>query len=531
MRKTFGQRIGSVLLSLAVAAIVFIGSGFDAFAAQTGTVIKDDVKVRESASTTSTQVSSLKKGDTVDILEESNDDSGYVWYKIKIKNGEYGYVRSDLVEKSGGSSSTGDGGGNTTTSTGGSQTATIIPDSATIRQGAGKDYDSVGKASKGETVTIVGTENGTDGKTWYKITYGDGKEGYIRSDLVSENAAESTENLEETVPVDDTQGTDEFTDTGYEDQYTGEETYDDMSGGGGSTEVTSADGDGKYKLIYTNDIWYLAIPDKKVQVQVDQLVDAGMGAEKLQKKVKTFRTVATALGGLAGLLLIIVIVLIIKLRDSMYYEDDDEDEDDEDDDDEYEYSSKKRSKKKGNDSGSKSSKLRRRKEEDEDDEDEDEDIASSRVVSPKRTVSAEGDPIARRPSASDMYTPTKRPSASDMYATPSRRPSADDMDFTSSRRPSADDMGFTSSARRPLADDRSARSSRTERTTSRRRPEEDYGDRYSSRSTEERSVRSSRRDEGYSFEDVDDTPKRRAKNFLGDDDDFEFEFLDLDDDK
>ncbi|MBO4457729.1 MAG: SH3 domain-containing protein [Butyrivibrio sp.] len=525
MRKTFGQRIGSVLLSLAVAAIIFIGSGFVAFAAQTGTVIKDDVKVRESASTTSAQVSSLKKGDTVDILEESNDDSGYVWYKIKVKNNEYGYVRSDLVEK-GGSSSSGGGGNNTTSVSSG--TATIIPDSATIRQGAGKDYDSVGKATKGESVTIVGKEDGSDGKTWYKITYGDGKEGYIRSDLVSESGGgDASESLEEIVDISgDTGESEENTDDSSE-VFPEEESYDDTEE---APQEPAVEGDGKYKLEYdsNDELWYLAFQmnDKGVRVKVDQLVEAGLDYTNLSEKLKTYKTIIYALGGLAGLLLVVIIVLVIKLRDASYYEDEEDEDDDEEDD--YSYS-KKRSKNKDEDSGSKS---RRRAKDDDDDDDGD-----SRVVSPKRTISDEGDPIARRPSAADVYTPTKRPSASDMYESP-RRTSADIMDSIS-RRPSADDSRMARpsaperSVRPSVDDSRMARSSRPAERPTRRKPESDFTtDRYSSRGTEERSARpSARRDEGYSFEDIDDSPRRRAKNFLGDDDDFEFEFLDLDDDK
>ena len=102
-----GKKIAGLLLAAGVALSVFAGTSLETYAytQTTGKVTSDNVKVRESASTTAKQVSSLKNGDTVDIVDESKDASGYVWYKIYVNKNEFGYVRSDLVSKAGGSSS------------------------------------------------------------------------------------------------------------------------------------------------------------------------------------------------------------------------------------------------------------------------------------------------------------------------------------------------------------------------------------------------------------------------------------------
>lgn len=58
------------------------------------------IRVRERATTDSTQIASMKVGDKGLVLENENGSDGHVWYKIEFDdNGKtvYGYVRSDLV--------------------------------------------------------------------------------------------------------------------------------------------------------------------------------------------------------------------------------------------------------------------------------------------------------------------------------------------------------------------------------------------------------------------------------------------------
>ncbi len=159
-----GKRFAGLALAAGVALSVFAGTSVQtlAYTQTTGKVTSDNVKVRESASTTSSQVSSLKNGDTVDIVDEATDASGYVWYKIYVNKSEFGYVRSDLVSKSGGSSTS-----TTTVVKPAAQSAaslpdtqatevehrnaTVIADSVNIRQGAGTTYEAVGKVTKGCT--------------------------------------------------------------------------------------------------------------------------------------------------------------------------------------------------------------------------------------------------------------------------------------------------------------------------------------------------------------------------------------------
>ncbi|MBQ8031734.1 MAG: SH3 domain-containing protein, partial [Butyrivibrio sp.] len=152
--KNLRKRVLSLGLSVIVSAAVFVSAGLSAYAytETTGTVKTSNVKVRSSASTTASQVSSLREGDTIDIVDEATDASGYVWYKIRVNKSEYGYVRSDLVSKAGGSSSSSS---STTANTSQSnaaaaeqlpattataveaKSATITEESVNVREGAG----------------------------------------------------------------------------------------------------------------------------------------------------------------------------------------------------------------------------------------------------------------------------------------------------------------------------------------------------------------------------------------------------------
>ena len=474
-----GKKIAGLLLAAGVALSVFAGTSLETYAytQTTGKVTSDNVKVRESASTTAKQVSSLKNGDTVDIVDESKDASGYVWYKIYVNKNEFGYVRSDLVSKAGGSSSS----STTTTSTASlpetavtaveQKTATITSDSVNVRKGAGTSYDSVGKVSKGETVTITGEATGTDNKTWYKITFGaNGKEGFVRNDLLE---------VTEAAPVENTEGT--------ENVEGGENT--EAAEGGENAEaaqeqqpvVDQNQGDGKYSLMYItgedgNGVWYLYDNEGGYRVIVDELISAAQSAEavnKLRKQASNFKKIAIALGVLAAILAAGVIFLVIKLRDSLYYEDEDEEEYDH-------YENRRRPD---------SAPSRRPARDDEE---------SDRPVRRAPERNSEDRPLRRENRDSAEGRPSRRP-AEERTVRPSRRDADEDMDVRPSRRAERD---IEEDVERPV-----------------RRPMRDADDRPSRRPAEDRQ----------SAPVKEEAPKRRARNFVGDDDDFEFEFLDLDD--
>lgn len=478
-----GKRVAGILLAAGVAISLFVATPVESMAYTTqGKVTSDNVKVRESASTTAKQVSSLKNGDTIDIIEETTDASGYVWYKIFVNKSEYGYVRSDLVSASGtvksSSSSTTTTTTSTTTSTASlpetqvtateQKTATVTSESVNVRKGAGTAYDSVGKVKQGETVTITGEATGTDGKTWYQITFGDGKTGFVRNDLVSISDTATVENTENTQPAEG-----ENTEAPAE----GEGTENTENTETATTTASAAQGDGKYSLVYSTEedgtgIWYLYSYDESgsggYRVKVDDLIAAAQSADavnNLRKQGENYKKIAIVLGVLAVILAAAVVVLALKLRDSLYYEEEEEEEYDR-------YSADR-----------------------------------------KRPSRDDSERSARRASR-DEERPARRPVRDEEDDRPVRRAPRDDED-RASRRP----------ARRP---ERSDAEERTVRPS--RRPEEEDVERPARRpvSEDDRPVRRST-EEKRTAQSQEDAPKRRARNFVGDDDDFEFEFLDLDD--
>lgn len=81
-------------------AIMVFGLSTISSFAATGTVTAGTAKIREKASTDSSVVASTSKGAKIDIVGAEKDSSGTVWYKVPVSGGSYGYVRSDLVETS-----------------------------------------------------------------------------------------------------------------------------------------------------------------------------------------------------------------------------------------------------------------------------------------------------------------------------------------------------------------------------------------------------------------------------------------------
>ena len=481
MRKTLGKRIANFALAMAVAVTVFASAGVQAFAytQTTGTVISDNVKVRSDASTTAKQVSSLKNGDVVDIVDEATDSSGYVWYKIYVNKSEFGYVRSDLVNKKGGSSSNTTATATASTDSAASlpetqatateqRNATALADSVNVRKGAGTAYESVGKVSKGGSLVITGEANGTDGKTWYQVSFGDGQTGFVRSDLVavSDTPVEAVENPEGENPEG------ENAEGGEGENAEGQE----------STPDTTT-GDGAYSLMYSTDeegngVWYLYDNFGGYRVKVKELIEAAQSADAvntLRKSVSTYKKIAIALGILAAILVAGVVVLALKLRDSLYYEDDEEEE--------YDRYSTKRPSRDENPRNARTSDNERPERPFRRNTDAD---------VPRRDV--DGERPTRRNAEERTVRPTRRNPEDEYEKRPVRRPSEDE-------RPSRrehDDVDVERPARGQL-----------------REAEERQARRQEARRDDERAA----------------APKRKARNFVGDEDDFEFEFLDLDDEK
>ena len=68
------------LVTFVLVAALFVGDTLCALAATNVTIKEASVRVRQSASTDSTQLGSVKQGSSYDVIETVSDSSGTAWY-------------------------------------------------------------------------------------------------------------------------------------------------------------------------------------------------------------------------------------------------------------------------------------------------------------------------------------------------------------------------------------------------------------------------------------------------------------------
>ena len=176
--------LGSVAV-FAAAILMFSGIALQAEAA-TAKITASSVRVRKEASTSSEVVTSVSNGDSFTIQSEVTGSDGYVWYKISVNN-QLGYIRSDLAQKS-------EGGSTTTTTTNNAEVTEVQPISAKVTGGqvrvrpdASTNGSAVTTVAKDTVVTVNGMTKGADNKTWYKVSFRSGNNdinGFIREDFL-----------------------------------------------------------------------------------------------------------------------------------------------------------------------------------------------------------------------------------------------------------------------------------------------------------------------------------------------------------
>ncbi len=203
--KTKSEKIRQVIMTAVIVAAVLailFGRQFAMIVmASAGKVTSTTANVRAQASTTSDAIASLSKGDTIDIKSQTTGADGYIWYQITVDANTTGYIRSDLVEITDGTTPATSAAAATTTTATATTTATVNTDGVTpvetvsgtttadvnVRADASTNSEIVAKANNGLTLSVTGTKQGTDGNTWYYLTFtkdGVSTTGYIRSDYV-----------------------------------------------------------------------------------------------------------------------------------------------------------------------------------------------------------------------------------------------------------------------------------------------------------------------------------------------------------
>ncbi|WP_391560259.1 SH3 domain-containing protein [Robertmurraya sp.] len=137
-----------------------------------GTITATTLNVRSTGSLSGKIVGTVSKGQAFEILAEENN-----WAKIKLKNGQLGWVASWYLSKEQSS---------TTTKVDVEQnsTVTILYNGTNIRKSATTNSSVISRANAGETFTVLSVQN-----DWYEIQLKDGSKGFVAGWLVTVSGA------------------------------------------------------------------------------------------------------------------------------------------------------------------------------------------------------------------------------------------------------------------------------------------------------------------------------------------------------
>lgn len=167
--------VGTILSVKTIpASATEINSGLEVASISKGQVINvtSTLRIRESASTSSSVLGTMMNGSTFDIISKSGS-----WYQIKY-NGITGYVHGDYVKEIAASSAISTKGKVYNVST-----------NLRVRSGASTSSTILGYLTNNTEVNIVGSEG-----EWYKIQYNSGY-GYVSKEYITANG-NSTNNTE-----------------------------------------------------------------------------------------------------------------------------------------------------------------------------------------------------------------------------------------------------------------------------------------------------------------------------------------------
>ncbi len=249
MKKSIGLQIKwkTLMGALLLLAALTVGLNVNSFVSQAdsaGKITASSAKIRKEPSTTSETVGSAVQDAKVSVTGQITGSDGYTWYKVVVDGGTVGYIRSDLMEITDGSTPASVVAPTTTTSTPTTSTpdeqlaevAEVEPVSASVkgsspvrvRQNASTTSRIVTNAEGGMALTVIGQATGTDNKDWYLVQFianGSEVNGFIRADYVNvsgelvpagsaveepvEEQTEETEEPKETVKAWETYYTEE----------------------------------------------------------------------------------------------------------------------------------------------------------------------------------------------------------------------------------------------------------------------------------------------------------------------------------
>ncbi len=183
LHKKLLRYAGMTVMMLACFAMLSL----TAYAAE-GKVTASAAKIRKDASTSSEAVGSAVNGQTFTINGEKTGADGKIWYEVTYDGNKTGYIRSDLMEK------TGDVAPNVTIAPTvpvedvQPVSAKIVGNTVRVRSDASTQGGIIANVLKDTVVTVNGRAQDSQNKTWYRVSYSsDSGEvtGFIRYDFLS----------------------------------------------------------------------------------------------------------------------------------------------------------------------------------------------------------------------------------------------------------------------------------------------------------------------------------------------------------
>ncbi|MEH6889611.1 SH3 domain-containing protein [Bacillus sp. JJ864] len=166
---------------------------------EAGTITATSLRVRSAANTNSSILGNLKQGEKITVLGKANG-----WAKIAY-NGKEGYVSLEFVQIS--TSSNANNGNNVNNGNNGNNgqvtegRGVVNASLLNVRQGPATSASIVARLKNGESVSVIGKENG-----WAKVRV-NGKEGYVSLQFLKLKQASSYEVVTEAGKVQKSNGT------------------------------------------------------------------------------------------------------------------------------------------------------------------------------------------------------------------------------------------------------------------------------------------------------------------------------------
>ncbi len=295
---------------LMLMCFMFVHFSMECLAAE-GKITATSAKIRKEASTTSEVLGGATQNQVFTITGETTGSDGYVWYQVVVDGNKTGYIRSDLMQKTGDNFAE-----NTTTETTPNTTlnptvpvtdvqpisATITGASVRVRSDASTNGQIITNVVRDVVVTVNGTAKDEIGNTWYRVSFSSDNgevQGFIREDFMSVSG--------EVVPVVPEQPSD----TVPEQTPTTE----------GTTPETPVTPVNDYEMVKEGDVWYLVDNVGGYKYDAKQMITATSENQALlesyQKKIASQKRWVVILVIMVIALGVIATLLFIKVKEVM----------------------------------------------------------------------------------------------------------------------------------------------------------------------------------------------------------------------